>query len=170
MVYYYFFKPCFFLTMVFADPAPNASSTVLPTRPNSLSGTCGSELAWLRTFFTLFLSLTFPLLWTGPHLSRFLRHLLGRDSEVSAPGNQHKQLGYNTQWQLVSYLAYLLQNMLSSWKSWHNWHCYAPYSMASVGTGSRCFLLLFLWFEHNQDYPDLGIIKKSISWYTSYFL
>ena len=60
---------------------PSTFSTALPIQPNYLSETCGNDLAWLHTFFTLFLSLTFPL-WTGPHLSRLLRRLPGRDSEV----------------------------------------------------------------------------------------
>ena len=66
---------------------PSTFPTALSIQPNYLRETCLNDLAWLRTFFTLFLSLTFPL-WTGPHLSRLLRHLPGRDSEVSAPDNQ----------------------------------------------------------------------------------
>ena len=69
---------------------PNTFSTALPIQPNYLSETYGNDLAWLQTFFTVFLSLTFPL-WTGPHLSRLLRRLPSRDSEVSAPGNQQQQ-------------------------------------------------------------------------------
>ena len=60
---------------------PSTFSTALPIQPNYLSETCGNDLAWLHTFFILFLSLTFPL-WTGPHLSRLFRRLPGRDGEV----------------------------------------------------------------------------------------
>ena len=58
----------------------------------------GNDLAWLQTFFTLFLSLTFPL-WTDLHLNRLLRHFPGRDSKVSAPGNQQQQ----GEWQLLGF-------------------------------------------------------------------
>ena len=67
----------------------NTTTTVFSSRPNYLSLTCGNDLAWLRTFSTLFLCLIFPL-WTVPHLSRLLHRLPCRDSEVSAPGNQQQ--------------------------------------------------------------------------------
>ena len=72
--------------MTYVPPAgqppipPSTFSIALPIQPNYLSEICGNDLAWLRTFFTLFLSLTFPL-WTGPLLSRLLGRLLGRDSD-----------------------------------------------------------------------------------------